>query len=101
MVIAGADFIRPGSGCCCWWPSVVFSAAQLAAQRRRARALAPAPAAPAARGRIVFEFEMARFARTLGTLLGNGVPLLRAIDIAIETVGNVVLRDSLGACRRP
>ncbi|EED31002.1 general secretion pathway protein F [gamma proteobacterium NOR5-3] len=48
-------------------------------------------------GGIVFEFEMARFARTLGTLLGNGVPLLRAIDIAIATVENVVLRDSLGA----
>lgn len=47
-------------------------------------------------GNIVFEFEMARFARSLGTLLGNGVPLLRAIDIAIETVGNVVLRDALG-----
>ncbi len=38
---------------------------------------------------------MARFARTMGTLLGNGVPLLKAIDIAIETVGNVVLRDAL------
>ncbi len=48
-------------------------------------------------GNIVFEFEMARFARTLGTLLGNGVPLLRAIDIAIETVGNTVLRQALGA----
>jgi general secretion pathway protein F len=46
-------------------------------------------------GGIVFEFEMARFARTMGTLLGNGVPLLKAIDIAIETVGNVVLRDAL------
>lgn len=48
-------------------------------------------------GGLVFEFEIARFARTLGTLLGSGVPLLRAIDIAIETVENVVLRDSLGA----
>ncbi len=48
-------------------------------------------------GGIVFEFEMARFSRTLGTLLGNGVPLLRAIDIAIETVGNVILREGLGA----
>lgn len=48
-------------------------------------------------GTIVFEFEMARFARTLGTLVGNGVPLLRAIDIAIETVGNVVLGDALRA----
>ncbi|WP_439107899.1 type II secretion system F family protein, partial [Congregibacter sp.] len=48
-------------------------------------------------GNIVFEFEMARFARTLGTLLGNGVPLLKAIDIAIATVENVVLRASLGS----
>ncbi|EAQ98324.2 type II secretion system F family protein [Congregibacter litoralis] len=47
-------------------------------------------------GGIVFEYEMARFARTLGTLLGNGVPMLRAIDIAIETVENVVLKASLG-----
>ncbi|MDP5070931.1 MAG: type II secretion system F family protein, partial [Congregibacter sp.] len=47
-------------------------------------------------GGIVFEFEMARFARTLGTLLGNGVPLLKAIDIAIATVDNVILKGSLG-----
>lgn len=48
-------------------------------------------------GGIVFEFEMARFARTLGTLLGNGVPMLKAIDIAIGTVENVVLKASLGS----
>jgi general secretion pathway protein F len=46
-------------------------------------------------GNIVFEFEMAKFARTMGTLLGNGVPLLRAVSIANETVGNVLLRDAL------
>lgn len=46
-------------------------------------------------GEVVFEFEMAQFSRTLGTLLGNGVPLLRAVAIAIETVGNQVLRESL------
>lgn len=48
-------------------------------------------------GNIVFEFEVAKFARTLGTLLGNGVPLLRAVSIANETVGNLPLRDALGA----
>jgi general secretion pathway protein F len=46
-------------------------------------------------GNIVFEFEMAKFARTMGTLLGNGVPLLRAVSIANETVGNVLLREAL------
>lgn len=48
-------------------------------------------------GTIVFEFEMAKYARTLGTLLGNGVPLLRAVTIATDTVGNLPLRDALGA----
>jgi general secretion pathway protein F len=47
-------------------------------------------------GNIVFEFEIAKFARTLGTLLGNGVPLLRAVAIANQTVGNLPLRDALG-----
>ncbi|MFV8818309.1 type II secretion system F family protein [Haliea sp. E17] len=46
-------------------------------------------------GPIVFEFEVAKFARTTGTLLGNGVSLLKAISIAIETVDNRVLRQSL------
>ncbi len=46
-------------------------------------------------GTIVFEFEVAKFARTVGTLLGNGVSLLKAISIAIDTVDNRVLRQSL------
>ncbi len=64
-----------------------------AGKQRVHRGLLNAPIA----GGIVFEFEIARFARTLGTLLGNGVPLLRALQIAIETVENVVLREALGA----
>lgn len=46
-------------------------------------------------GEIVFEFEMSKFARTVGTLLGNGVSLLKAISIAIDTVGNSVVKQSL------
>jgi general secretion pathway protein F len=46
-------------------------------------------------GGIVFEFEVAKFARTVGTLLGNGVSLLKAISIAIDTVDNRVIRESL------
>ena len=38
---------------------------------------------------------MAKFARTVGTLLGNGVSLLKAIQIAIDTVGNVPLKEAL------
>jgi general secretion pathway protein F len=46
-------------------------------------------------GGIVFEFEVAKFARTVGTLLGNGVSLLKAISIAIDTVDNRVIKESL------
>jgi general secretion pathway protein F len=46
-------------------------------------------------GNIVFEYEVSKFARTVGTLTGNGVSLLKAISIAIGTVGNTVIRQAL------
>tara|TARA_R110002110_G_scaffold415765_2_gene655204 strand:- start:55076 stop:56287 length:1212 start_codon:yes stop_codon:yes gene_type:complete len=46
-------------------------------------------------GGIIFEFEVSKFARTVGTLLGNGVSLLKAISIAIDTVDNRVIKSSL------
>ena len=46
-------------------------------------------------GNIAFEYEMAKFARAVGTLLGNGVSLLKAIQIAIDTVGNLPLKEGL------
>ena len=46
-------------------------------------------------GTVVFKYEVARFARTVGTLLGNGVSLLQAINIAVGTVGNTHIRDAL------
>ena len=46
-------------------------------------------------GGIIFEFEVSKFARTVGTLLGNGVSLLKAISIAIDTVDNRVIKASL------
>ena len=46
-------------------------------------------------GGIVFEFEVSKFARTVGTLLGNGVSLLQAISIAIDTVDNRVIKQAL------
>jgi len=34
---------------------------------------------------------LSRFARTLGTLLGSGVPILQALTIVKETAGNVIV----------
>ena len=46
-------------------------------------------------GDLVRKLEVARFARTLATLLGNGVTLLAGLSIVKETMGNGVLADAL------
>jgi general secretion pathway protein F len=48
-------------------------------------------------GRLMLKFQLNLFARTLGTLLGNGVPMLTALNIATETIGNQVLRNALAS----
>lgn len=47
-------------------------------------------------GDAIAKIEMARLARTAGTLLVNGVPLLSAISIARNVMTNTVLRDAVG-----
>ncbi len=46
-------------------------------------------------GDIILHMETANLSRTLGTLLGNGVAILRALGIVRETVGNTVITDLL------
>jgi general secretion pathway protein F len=46
-------------------------------------------------GDLVTKVEVARFARTLATLLGNGVTLLSGLAILKDTLGNTVLAASL------
>lgn len=48
-------------------------------------------------GRLVLKYQLNLFARSLGTLLGNGVPMLTALHISTETVGNEVLRRPLSS----
>jgi len=42
-------------------------------------------------GPVFRKSAISRFARTLGTLLGSGVPVLQALNIVRETTGNVVV----------
>lgn len=51
-------------------------------------------------GDLVGKVEMTRFARTLGTLLGNGVALVSAIAIVRETMGNAWLAEAVGKVAR-
>ncbi len=46
-------------------------------------------------GKILLNSALSRFCRILGTLLNNGVPLLRALEISSESTGNKVLAEAI------
>jgi len=48
-------------------------------------------------GRIFLHSAVSRFCRVLGTLLRNGVPLLRALEISSESAGNRLLGEAIRA----
>ncbi len=50
-------------------------------------------------GPVMQKIAVARFTRTLGTLLGSGVPILDALDIVAKTAGNVVVEEGLRYAR--
>lgn len=50
-------------------------------------------------GDLITKVEVARFARTLGTLLDNGVPLLAGLGVVKETIGNSVVAHALEQAR--
>jgi len=50
--------------------------------------------------RVIRHRYYAQFARTLGTLLENGVPLLRSLDLVSEIAGNRFLEAKLAEVRR-
>ncbi len=51
-------------------------------------------------GDLFGKVEMARFSRTLGTLLSNGVTLVAALNIVRETMGNAWLAEAVGGVAR-
>ena len=46
-------------------------------------------------GNIVKKVAVARFTRTLGTMIASGVPILDALDIVAKTAGNMVIEEEL------
>jgi type IV pilus assembly protein PilC len=50
-------------------------------------------------GSILRKIAVARFSRTLSTLLSSGVPILQSLDITARTAGNVVLEDAINKIR--
>jgi type IV pilus assembly protein PilC len=46
-------------------------------------------------GNVLRKIAVARFTRTLGTLLSSGVPILDALDIVAKTAGNMVVEEGI------
>src|SRR5467141_1363154 len=51
-------------------------------------------------GRVIRHRYYAQFSRTLGTLMENGIPLLRALDLVTEIAANRFLEEKLKEVRR-
>ncbi len=50
-------------------------------------------------GSLTRKIVVARFSRNLATMLANGIPILRAMDIVYESAGNVVYENAIKKVR--
>jgi len=50
-------------------------------------------------GDLILKTAVSRFARTFGTLISSGVPVLRALEIVSDTAGNLVVSETVGRAR--
>jgi len=51
-------------------------------------------------GTVLKKIAVARFCRTLGTLVSSGVPILEGLEITARTSGNSIVEDAIMATRR-
>lgn len=50
-------------------------------------------------GNLLRKVAIAKFTRTLGTLVASGVPILQALEVTAATAGNVVIADAIHKTR--
>jgi type IV pilus assembly protein PilC len=51
-------------------------------------------------GIVLRKIAVARFCRTLATLVSSGVPILEALEITAKTSGNAIVEDAIMATRK-
>jgi len=51
-------------------------------------------------GLVLRKVAVARFCRTLSTLISSGVPILDGLDITAKTAGNVIIEDAIVSTRK-
>ncbi len=51
-------------------------------------------------GMLIQKIAVARFCRTLSTLISSGVPILEGLEITAKTAGNAIIEDAIMAVRK-
>ncbi|MFQ5669621.1 MAG: type II secretion system F family protein [Acidobacteriota bacterium] len=51
-------------------------------------------------GSLLRKIAVARFCRTLGTLISSGVPILEGLEVTAKTAGNSIVEDAIMATRK-
>lgn len=88
-----------------WWlitlglTAAVWAARQWYASPGGRRTLDRALIATPALGDVVRRLEIARFSRNLGTMIGQGVPILQALEVVAENLANSALRLAVSESR--
>jgi len=50
-------------------------------------------------GNMMRKMAVARFTRTLGTMITSGVPILQALEVTAATAGNIVIKEAVDSTR--
>ncbi|MEE3181177.1 MAG: type II secretion system F family protein [Planctomycetota bacterium] len=74
---------------------LVFSMKMIARTERGGRALDAFKLKMPVFGNIIKKSSVARFCRTLGTLIASGVPILEALRIVRDAVGNIIISNAI------
>jgi type IV pilus assembly protein PilC len=51
-------------------------------------------------GKTISRIVVSRFARTMGTLVKSGIPVLQALEVVEDVVGNAVIAGAIGKARK-
>jgi type IV pilus assembly protein PilC len=100
IVIAMSDFLRQA-----WWvlilaiAGIIFALKKFYVTDRGKHVIDRQMLRVPALGDVLRKASVARFTRTLGTLVSSGVPILKGLEITAETAGNVILSDAIKETR--
>ncbi len=100
IVVSLSDFLKQA-----WWllagiiAGVIFGVKRYRKTEGGARVCDKVLLRSPVLGDLILKASIARFTRTLGTMISSGVPILAGLDITAKTSGNKVIEDAVQATK--